>query len=158
MPERHTEPPSEGFAGGMYNVSSMEFSTTTCKSCDILSSPWLAFLLFWLPAIAIAAAATPAFSSNGRTVVWAVALSIMGAACIANALRCGRVHCYLTGPFFLLMAVVTLLYGLRVVPLGQNGWNLIGLTILVGAIALCCLPEMFFGKYRKGDAGNSKQC
>jgi len=50
------------------------------------------------------------------------------------------------------MAVVTLLYGIGVVPLGGNGWNRIGLTILVGAIALCCLPELFFGKYRKGPA------
>lgn len=131
---------------------------STYKSRDILSSPRSALALFWFPAIAIVVAGIPAFSDKWRTIVWAVALSIMGAACIANALRCGRVHCYLTGPFFLLMAVVTLLYGLRVVPLGQNGWNLIGLTILVGAIALCCLPEMFFGKYRKGDAGNSKQC
>jgi len=114
-------------------------------------------LVFWLPAIAIAVAGTPAFSDNWRTTVWAVALSTMGAACLANALRCGRVHCYLTGPFFLLMALVTLLYGIGVAPLGRQGWNLIGLTILVGAISLCCLPEMFFGKYRKGDAGNRKQ-
>jgi len=78
----------------------------------------------------------------------------MGTACIANALRCKRVHCYLTGPFFLLMALVTLLFGLGIVPLGGNGWNRIGLTILVGAIALCCLPELVWGKYRKSPAGD----
>jgi hypothetical protein len=73
----------------------------------------------------------------------------MGTACIANALRCSRVHCYITGPFFFAMAVVTVLYSLGVVPLGTNGWNLIGLTVLVGAVTLYCLPEMFLGKYRK---------
>ncbi len=52
----------------------------------------------------------------------------MGTACIANAVRCGRLHCYITGPFFVAMAVVTLLYGLGALPLGGNGWNLIGLT------------------------------
>jgi hypothetical protein len=52
------------------------------------------------------------------------------------------------------MALVTVLYGLGVVPLGRNGWNLIGLTIVIGAIVLCCLPEMFLGKYRKSHAGN----
>ena len=78
----------------------------------------------------------------------------MGAACLANAVRCGRVHCYTTGPFFLVMAVVTLLYGLGVVPLGGNGWSLISLAILIGAIVLCCLPELFFGKYRRGSARN----
>jgi hypothetical protein len=76
----------------------------------------------------------------------------MGVACIANAARCGRTHCYVTGPFFLAMAIVTFLYGVGIVRLGTNGWNVIGLTILVGAIALSCLPELFFGKYRKARA------
>ena len=57
-------------------------------------------------------------------------------------------------PFFLVMAVVTLLYGLGVVPLGGNGWSLISLAILIGAIVLCCLPELLFGKYRRGSARN----
>jgi hypothetical protein len=72
----------------------------------------------------------------------------MGVACIVNALRCGRVHCYLTGPFFLLMALIALSYGLGILHLGANGWNLLGLMTLIGAIALGCLPEMFLGKYR----------
>ena len=127
----------------------MESDTTTCKSRDMLSSPWQALLLFWLPAIAIVVAGSSGLSVGWRTIVWTAALGIMGTACMANALRCGRVHCYITGPFFLVMALVTLLYGLGVVTLGRNGWNLIGLTILVGAIALCCLPEMFLGKYRQ---------
>jgi len=59
----------------------------------------------------------------------------------------------MTGPFFLLMALATLLYGIGAMPLGRNGWNWIGLTILVGAIGLCCLPEMLFGKYRGGHSG-----
>jgi hypothetical protein len=73
----------------------------------------------------------------------------MGVACIVNALRCGRVHCYLTGPFFLLMALIALSYGLGMLHLGWNGWNLLGLMTLIGAIALWCLPEMLLGKYRK---------
>src|SRR5262245_22008503 len=129
----------------------MECGATTGKSRDILSSTRLTFALFWLPAIAIAVTTGPDLG-GWRTAVWAAALSIMGAACIANAVRCGRVHCYITGPFFLVMALVTVLYGLGVVPLGRNGWSWIGLTILVGAIALCCLPELFLGKYRKGRA------
>ena len=73
----------------------------------------------------------------------------MGIACVANAVRCGRLHCYLTGPFFLALALVTLLYGLGVLPLGRNGWNWISLTILAGAIVLWCLPELLLGKYRE---------
>jgi hypothetical protein len=98
-------------------------------------------------------AGAPAISNGSRTVVWTVALGIMGAACMVNALRCGRVHCYVTGPFFLLMALLALAYGLGILHLGRNGWNLLGLTTLIGAIALWCLPEIFLGKYRKGRAG-----
>jgi hypothetical protein len=132
----------------IHRVSPMECGTTTNKSRDILSRPLLAFTLFWLPAIAIAVAGTSKFDAAWRTVIWTAALSTMGTACIVNALRCRRLHCYLTGPFFLGTAIVTLLYGLGVLPLGGNGWNLIGLMILVGAVALCCLSELIFGKYR----------
>ena len=47
---------------------------------------------------------------SARTFVWSTALMWMGLACVVNALRCGRIHCYLTGPFFLLMAVATVLH------------------------------------------------
>lgn len=130
----------------------MEGCPPSGKSRDILTSPWLACALFCVPAIAIAVTTGPKFSDGWRTAVWTAALVIMGTACLANAVRCGRVHCYLTGPFFLLMALVTLLYGLKLLHLGTNGWNRMGLTILLGAAALCCLPEMFIGKYRRGHA------
>lgn len=127
----------------------MDSNDTTCRSRDILSSRWRVFMLYWLPAIAIVVAGIPAISSAWRTVVWTVALAIMGTACIVNALRCGRVHCYLTGPFFFLMALVALSYGLGILHLGGNGWNLLGLIALLGAIALWYLPEMLLGKYRQ---------
>ena len=127
----------------------MESSASTCKSRDILSSRWRVFLLYWLPAIAIVVAGAPAISNGRRTIVWTVALATMALACIVNALRCGRVHCYVTGPFFLLMALVALSYGLGILHLGGNGWNLLGLIGLIGALALWYLPEMFFGKYRQ---------
>jgi len=127
----------------------MESDATTCKSRDILSSRWRVFMLYGLPAIAIVVAGAPAISSGWRTVVWAVALATMGGACIVNAIRCGRVHCYLTGPFFLVMALVALSYGLGILHLGGNGWNLLGLVTLIGAIALWYLPEMLLGKYRQ---------
>jgi len=128
----------------------MKSHATTCESRDILSSRRRVFTLYWLPAIAIVVAGAPAISNGWRTVVWTVALGIMGAACMVNALRCGRVHCYVTGPFFLLMALLALSNGLGILHLGRNGWNLLGLIALIGTIALWYLPEMFLGKYRKG--------
>jgi len=127
----------------------MKSDATTCESRDILSSRSRVFMLYGLPAIAIVAVGPLAISSGWRAVVWTVALATMGMACIVNALRCGRVHCYLTGPFFLLMALVALSYGLGILHVGGNGWNLLGLITLIGAIALWCLPEMLLGKYRQ---------
>jgi hypothetical protein len=129
----------------------VESNASTCKSSDILSSAWRVFILYWLPAIAIVVAGIPAISSGWRTAVWTVALATMGVACIVNALRCGRVHCYLTGPFFFLMALIVLSYGLGMLHLGGHGWNLLGVTALIGAVAFWCLPEMFLGKYRQGN-------
>ncbi len=136
----------------------MKSDATTCESHDILSSRWRVFMLYWLPAIAIVAVGPLAISSGWRAVVWTVVLATMGIACIVNALRCGRGHCYLTGPFFLLMALIALSYGLGILHLGGNGWNLLGLITLIGAIALWYLPEMFLGRYRKGraDSGSAR--
>jgi peptidoglycan/LPS O-acetylase OafA/YrhL len=128
---------------------SPDTDTTDCKSRDLLSSPWGALLVFCLPAIAIVVTSRASFGTTLRTIVWTIALGTMGIACLVNVIRCRRVHCYATGPFFLLMALVTFLYGIGVVPLGRNGWGLIGLTLLAGAIVLCCLPEALWGKYRK---------
>ncbi len=83
-----------------------------------------------------------------RGAIWAVALAVMGIACLANALRCHRLHCYLTGPFFLIMAAVSLSYGLGIVHVGNAGWNLIAGIIIAGALVLTYLPEAFLGKYR----------
>jgi hypothetical protein len=122
--------------------------TASCKSRDLLSSPWSTLLVFCLPAVAIVATGRAGFETKWRTIVWTIALGTRGIGCTVNALRCGRLHCYATGPFFLLMALVTILYSVNVVPLGRNGWGLIGLTVLVGAVVFCCIPEMLWGKYR----------
>jgi len=98
----------------------MKSDASTCESSDILSSRWRVFVVYWLPAIAIVVAGAPAISNGWRAVVWTVALAIMGGACIVNALRCGRVHCYLAGPFFLLMALAALSYGFGILPLGER--------------------------------------
>ena len=127
-------------------------------SQDILSNWRLAFFLYGLPVLAISVTGRPGIGDGWRTLVWTSALAIMGAACIVNTVRCGRVHCYVTGPFFMALALVTLLYGLGIVPLGRNGWNLIGWAFLAGAVVLCFLPELFWGRYRKNRASHTGHC
>lgn len=108
----------------------------------------LAFLLLWvLPPVAMMVAVFAGTSHSQVSVVWTVCLLVMSAGCFVNAIRCGRLHCALTGPFFLLMAVSTLLYGLEVLSLGDFGWELIGAVTAAGGLTLKYVPEALWGKY-----------
>jgi hypothetical protein len=100
-------------------------------------------LIWGIPAVAL-------FASPQRylVIVWPVLLTFMSTACILNARRCGRVHCYATGPFFLLLAILSLLYGVGVLPLGAHGWSKLSALLVIGSAVLICVPEWFLGRYR----------
>jgi hypothetical protein len=124
---------------------------TVADSCspsnqrDLIGRP-VQRLLFWqLPLIVFLAGAFG--GPIWHTVLWTAALTVAGAGCLVNALRCGRLHCYVTGPFFLLGAVVTLTYGLGVLPLGPDRWGSIGLVVGLGGCFFYCVPEWLWGKY-----------
>ena len=77
--------------------------------------------------------------------IWIPAFLIMGIGCLVNARRCGRLHCYFTGPVFVLAAIYVALASANVLVLRPGAFLLI-----VGAIAmLACLAELPFGKYKK---------
>ena len=100
-------------------------------------APWLVFVLGF------------SVSPGLRTALWTTSFALMGAACLLNAARCGRVHCRYTGPFFILAAITSLAYGLGLLPLGPSGWKWIGAGTVIGALVLCCIPELFLGRYRR---------
>jgi len=107
------------------------------SACLFWCLPCLAFALgFWAP---------PAL----KTVLWATSLAFMGVTCLANAASCGRIHCFFTGPFFILGAIASLGYGLGFLPLGLSGWKWIGIVTIIGAIALTWIPELILGRYRQ---------
>jgi len=122
---------------------------------DLLASRWRTALFYGLPSLVIVASGmtirsnlvTLDIDSPWRGAIWAVSMGVMAAACLVNALRCGRMHCYFTGPFFILTALASLGYGLGALPLGPSGWNIIGTITLVGAVVLMWLPEAVLGKY-----------
>ena len=91
---------------------------------------------------------SPEIGVSYLVVLWPVLLTFMGVACLLNARRCGRIHCYVTGPFFLLLAAVALLYGIGVLPMGPRGWSTLSLALVIGSVALCCGSEWIFGRYR----------
>ena len=87
------------------------------------------------------------FDPFTRTIMWMGALLWKGVACVANAARCGRTHCYFTGPYFFLLAIGTVLHGFRIVDLGANGWVWLGLAIFAGGGFLWVFTERMWGKF-----------
>lgn len=70
----------------------------------------------------------------------------MGAGCIINAMRCGRLHCYVSGPTMLIGGLLILLVGFNIISLGPiRVMHISYATILI--VALSFLPEIFAGSY-----------
>lgn len=86
-----------------------------------------------------------------QLIAWPALLVCMGAACLLNARRCHRRHCYFTGPYFLFLAAISLLYGLGILPLGERGWSTLSLALIVGGAFLFYVPERLFGRYVERD-------
>jgi len=102
-------------------------------------------LTFGIPAAILLI--SPTIGTRYLVIVWPVLLTFMGVACLLNARRCGRTHCYVTGPFFLILAGIALLYGIRILPLGTMGWSTLSAAFAIGGIVLCCVPEVLLGRY-----------
>ncbi|MHB8755508.1 MAG: hypothetical protein ACYC92_11210 [Candidatus Acidiferrales bacterium] len=101
-------------------------SNPTCTSGayakrDLVSTPWSCAI--WC---ACGAAFVAGFSAERwRPVLWIAGLGIAGALCVANAVRCRRLHCYITGPVFLAGALLTALNaaGITHIPWTKLGWG-----------------------------------
>lgn len=117
-------------------------------SCDLANRRLTLVLLWGLPAVLMLLSATLA-RGGLVTLTWTVALAAMGAACLINARGCGRMHCFFTGPYFLIMAVFSLLHGAERLPLGPNGWLLLGIATAAGGFFLWIVPEWHWGRYRR---------
>ncbi|HEY1751601.1 MAG TPA: hypothetical protein VGG29_10070 [Caulobacteraceae bacterium] len=121
-----------------------------CEARDLLRDPRRVFAFYGLPILAIVGAGAAPITDVWRGAVWAAACLVMGGACLANARHCGRVHCYLTGPFAIAMGALAALHGAGVLALGPGGWNILALVLVVGSVVLTFVPELLLGKYRTG--------
>jgi len=111
----------------------------TCKAQDLTSHRW---------SQSIWAASCVAFAAGWlvpgwRPHLWSASLAAAGILCIVNAFRCGRLHCHITGPLFLLGAVLTTLKANGAVSLS---WSVLGTAIVLGT-AVAYAPELVAGKY-----------
>ena len=107
---------------------------------DDLTRGGTALLLWCLPVAAlIAGNVWPA----ALPWLWIPALLVMGTACLVNAARCGRTHCYFTGPLFVLAALYVLLAEFGLVPLRAG----VFLDVVLVLTLLAFLAERPLGKY-----------
>jgi hypothetical protein len=107
------------------------------------------FLTVWgAPMLAGLAASMLAPSTAWAAGAWSLALAWMGGACLLNARRCGRVHCYVSGPILLVGAGLTAASGAGVLDFGPSGVSLIVAATLALA-ALTYLLELVWGRYRR---------
>ena len=71
----------------------------------------------------------------------------MGAACLLNAKRCGRIHCRYTGPYYLAMIVPVVVLGSGLVAAGIYAWLLLACMILLGSKLLWWATEGAWGEF-----------
>ena len=116
-----------------------------CRQNDFLSSVPGMLVAWGIPIVAMLAVL--GVPNTVKTWVWTSALIWMGVACLWNARRCRRNHCFWTGPFFLAMTIPVLGYGYGLLPLGTEGWKWLGAAIGVGSFGIISLTERG-GKYR----------
>jgi hypothetical protein len=116
-------------------------AANACEAEDLLRG-WKGVFLWCLP---IAGVIVGMSWAKGRAWLWIPAFLVMGGACLANAARCGRRHCYLSGPLFLLAAAYVVLAEFQVVPMRPG----IFLNTVVVLSVIVCLAEIPFGRYRR---------
>ncbi|HUZ11960.1 MAG TPA: hypothetical protein VMU93_03795 [Caulobacteraceae bacterium] len=78
--------------------------------------------------------------------VWTALFFWMASGCLLNALRCRRLHCYVSGPALLLGALASGLLGLRQLTLGPGGLNMI-IAVTTVLVAASFVPELTWKRY-----------
>lgn len=109
---------------------------------DLLASTWPLVVFYCLPTVAIVSGAS---LDAARPWLWIPAFLVMGGACVANAVECGRVHCFITGPLYLGAAVYEALAAARLAPMSVD----VFLGIVVAVTVVAYLLEMPLGRYRQ---------
>jgi hypothetical protein len=98
-------------------------------------------IVWWCLPLAVGVAASFLASSPLTTVlVWIVSFVWMGTGCILNALRCHRLHCYISGPAFILGAAALGLFAAGIAFAGPHSLNnIVRITLAVALLSF--VPE-----------------
>jgi len=116
-------------------------STPDESPTDWVRRPGMGFVWWCLPSVGFAA---NYFSSSprGTALVWVVSFIWMGTGCILNARRCHRLHCYISGPAFLLGATALALFTAGIAVLGPHSLdNIVSVTLCIALLSF--VPEIW---------------
>ncbi len=116
-------------------------SGQSCRKEDLACGS-SALVLWYLPTLALFVGLAWV---EARPWLWIPALVVMGVACLVNAARCGRLHCFATGPIYLLAALYVSLATVGLAPM-RGG---LFLLVVLGITIVACLAERPLGTYRK---------
>ena len=117
---------------------------SNCEAQDLTQNPsrWIAF--WGVPFVMIVAGGF--LGGAWQALTWTAAFTVGGTACVANAKRCSRKHCFMTGPLYLLAAIASAMNGLGLLHLD---WMWIGGGALLGTLFAYGF-EWIGGKYVGG--------
>jgi len=105
---------------------------------------WVAPLGWTVASVAALGALVLPVSPAASTWLWVAFFGLSGTLCSsAYVRRCRRLHCYITGPLFLLSAFYLSTVELSLVPFMGNTWFVV---VVLGTTALSFLAEMIVGK------------
>jgi len=109
---------------------------------DWVTRPGAGFFWWCLPLGLGFAANFLALPVRGTAIIWVFLFLWMGTGCILNARRCHRLHCYISGPTFLLGAAVLGLLAAGLLAFGPHALNnIVGVTLVVALLSF--VPEIW---------------
>lgn len=110
-----------------------------CEKKDLARGP---FVCLMMGATALLITGQALWPTGGAWLATAI-FAMWGVFCSVNAARCGRLHCYITGPLCLLTAMAFALLGLGIIRFPGNE---VALAVLAVA-AISMVSEKWLGAY-----------
>lgn len=100
-------------------------------------------ILWWCLPLCLGILANVLLPLRVAAVAWTVVFAWMGTGCVLNAMRCQRLHCYISGPVFFLGAVAAGLLAAGVFATRLS--NIVSATLVLALLSF--VPEMLWGRH-----------